>query len=345
MHKKVLIAAALAACTLTASAQVSLSELAGKYHLQGECNFWESALASLVTPHEDFTFSMSLQEDNTFHLSSFFYSGMDGSWVPLDYSATAEYHPDERLLYVYPTEWMWDEYMNTFMDPYSHDPMLYFAVEKDTHGNITLSTTPNSVGFYVLTDRGEGNKFYYAIDYPDALTATKVATYQSVTPNTIAGEYDLFFYDFDGKGKKTTFTINRNGNDFTLTGMFGDKEVHPLYFEPDGKGVYAEVQRKVNDSGYYTYYFGGVVGECRVSFHFDADGNLVSDNYITYTPNWSQWVDALNAVAKKKEQTAIEETAVELPESQQTTAYDLQGRPANSRSSIVIRNGRKVMRK
>lgn len=341
MHKKVFITAALAAFALCASAQVSQSELAGKYHLQGECSIWDKSFASLVNPHDDFTFNMTAQDDGTFLLSSFFYSGMDANWTPLTYSATARYSAAEGLLYVYPTEWMWDEYMGTFMDPYNHDPMLYFAVSRDVHGNISLATTPNSLGFYVMTNLGEGNKFYYAIDYPGEVHATKVQTYASVSPSNIAGDYDVTYTDFDGRSHTTSFTIRRNGSEFVLTGMFGDHEEHPLFFEPDGKGVYANLQRKVNDAGRYTYYFGSVVGECRVSFSFDADGRLVADNYITYTPDWRNWYDAVTAVATKQGMDGIATVTTSTPAAS-TVARDLQGRPATSNTGLVIRDGRKM---
>lgn len=340
MYKKVFSAVAIAAFTLGASAQISRSELAGKYHLQGEYEIWDNSFASLVNPHDDFTFTMTEQSDGTFLLSSFFYSGMDANWTPLSYSATAYYNAAEGLLYVYPTEWMWDEYMGTFMDPYSHDPMLYFAVTRDTHGNISLATTPNSVGFYVMTNLGEGNKFYYAIDYPDEVHATKLQTYASVTPSNIAGDYDVTYTDFDGHSRTTSLTIKRNGSDFTLTGLFGDKEEHPLYFEPDGKGVYANLQRKVDGNGRYTYYFGSVVGECRVSFSFDAEGRLVADNYITYTPDWRTWYDALTTVATKKGQAGVEKLTASKTEQ---VTYNLSGRPGKSPASIVIRDGRKMI--
>lgn len=330
------------AFAFSANAQISHSELAGKYHLQGQCNLWDNSFANLVTPHDDFTFNMTAQDDGTFRLSNFFYSGMDANWTPLAYSATARYSAAEGLLYVYPAEWMWDEYMGTFMDPYSHDPMLYFLVQKDGNGNISLTTTPNSLGFYVMTNLGDGNKFYYAIDYPGEVRATKLQTFSTVSPTTIAGDYDVTYTDFDGRSHNTTFTINRQDSGFTLTGMFGDKEEHPLYFEPDGKGVYANLLRKVDNNGRYTYYYGGVVGECRVSFSFDADGRLVSDNYITYTPDWRTWYDALTAVATKKGQAGIAPLTVPQPDRK---AYNLNGRPAGASSSIVIRDGRKVIQK
>ncbi len=346
MNKKVIVMT-LALLSLAVQAQVSLSELPGKYHLQGQCDIWDQSFASLVTPHDDFTFTMTQGEDGVLYLSSFFYSGMDGSWIPLEYSATAEYHANEKLLYVYPTEWMWDEYMGVFMDPYSHDPMLYFAVEKDSRGDITLTTTPNSVGFYVLTDRGEGNQFYYALDYPGEVRATKLRTYASVNASTLPGEYEMNYSDFDGKPLKTTFSILRTNNGFVLTGMFGDQEQHPLYFEADGRGVYTEIQRKVNAQGRYTYYFGGVVGECRVSFSFDAEGQLVADNYITYTPDWSNWHDALQAVATKVGQSGVLRTT---DNGQRTTdsgrSFDLQGRAyvRQPKSGLYIQHGRKVIR-
>lgn len=326
---------------LSASAQVSAEQLVGKYRLQGRCDLWDGSFGAIVTPHEDFTFTIMPGEEGEFLLSSFFYGGMDADWVPLEYSATARYSPSEVLLYVYPTEWMWDNYMSIFMDPYSHDPMLYFAVERDSQGAIHLTTTPNSVGFYALTDMGEGSKFYYALDYPEALHATKLQTYASVTANTLAGDYTLAYNDFDGKPHTTTFTIERDGPTFLLTGMFGDKEKHILHFDEDGCGVYFNVQRKVNEAGLYTYYFGSVVGECRVGFSFDAKGRLVADNYFTYTSDWTTWHDALDAVAQKADQAGV--AMVQMPSAASAATYDLAGRPASTRAGIMLREGRKSL--
>lgn len=341
MHKRLIFTAAFAALALAASAQVRQSELAGKYHLKAKSELWNATYANLVTVHDDFTFTMTEQEDGSFLLSSFFYSGMDASWTPLSYSATAQYSPSEQLLYVYSTEWMWDDWMDTFMDPMRDkdapgSPMLYFMVSKDNDGHITLTTGKNSAGFYVLRN----SQWEYAIDYPDVLSATKVECYNSVTPSTIVGEYDMSYYDFNGKKGTTTFSIERKGNGYILTGMFGDTHEHPLFFDADGKGVYADVDVVINSQSRYTYYWGSVVGECRVMFHFDAEGRLVSDNYITYTPNWSTWYDALYAVATKQGAEGISNAIVNREFSNSQT-FDLQGHPAAGRTGIVIRDGRK----
>lgn len=341
MHKRLIFTAAFAALALAASAQVRQSELAGKYHLKAKSELWNATYANLVTVHDDFTFTMTEQEDGSFQLSSFFYSGMDASWTPLSYSATAQYSPSEQLLYVYSTEWMWDDWMDTFMDPMRDkdapgSPMLYFMVSKDNDGHITLTTGKNSAGFYVLRN----SQWEYAIDYPDVLSATKVECYNSVTPSTIVGEYDMSYYDFNGRKGTTTFSIERKGNGYVLTGMFGDTHEHPLYFDADGKGVYADVDVVINSQSRYTYYWGAVVGECRVMFHFDAEGRLVSDNYITYTPNWSVWYDALDAVATKKGgEAGVEAVAMDRP-AEHAVKYDLSGRRAQNGSRLYIEGGK-----
>lgn len=342
MHKLYSIFAA-ALVALSAHAQVSQSELAGKYHLQGEAELWSSVFANKVTIHDDFTFQMTDAGDGTFQLSSFFYSGMDASWVPLPYSATATFSPSEQLLYVYSTEWMWDDWMDLFMDPQRDEagagkPMLYFLVGKDRSGHITLTTGKNSAGFYGLRN----GQFEYAIDYPDVLSATKVDTYASVTPATLPGEYTMSYRDFYDREATTDFTIKKSGAGYVLTGMFGDKHEHPLFFDADGTGVYCEVEAGINEQSYYTYYFGSIVGECRVMFHFDEQGNLVSDNYITYTPDWRTWYDAFDAVATKNSTDGI--TTATTTTSAAARTYDLSGRQASQAAGIIVREGKKMIK-
>ena len=338
----------LLSVSVKATAQVSSSELAGKYHLTATPEIWAPQYEGLVTPHDDFTFTLTAQEDGTFTLSSFFYSGMDANWTPLAYGATAEFNAQEQLLYVYAAEWMWDEYMGIFMDPYRKDPadpMIYFIVKKGADGRITLSTLENCVGFYVNVNQ----QWEYAIDYPGSLLAEKVDTYASVTAATLPGAYTLTCKDFDGQTQTFDVTISERGGHYYVTGLLGDEKEHEMYFEPDGRGVYVEKTVDVNGSGYYTYYLGSIVGECRVGFHFDATGRLVADNYFCYTPDFSTWYDALEGVMVKKGTEGLAPslslTPSPLPRGGKARdgMYGIDGRVAGGERGIVVHGNKKII--
>lgn len=345
MHKRLFFTAALATLALTASAQVKESELAGKYHLQAHYELWEGISANDVYAHDDFTFSLEDQGDGTFCLYSFFYNGMDASWQRLGYGATAQFSPAEQLLYVYQTPWLWDEYMGKFMESYGYGqgegPMMYFQVQKDPKtGAIRLASTENSLGFYHQTYYQGQSSFIYAIDYPGVVSATKVETYASVRPADLPGDYTLTYNDENGRTKTTAFTITASAGEsaYTLTGIFGSKKAYEVHLDADGRGCYIPLERS-EQGGYYVSYFGSNVGDCRVSFSYDAQGRLVADNYFSYSPDFRTWVDAFHAVAEKKEAEGIE--CVSAPVSVKGT-YGLSGRPVAGRAGFVIRDGRKM---
>lgn len=354
MSKKILFAAVLAAFAQSSVAQVRQSELAGKYHLQAQYELWEGISENDVYAHDDFVFSLEEQSDGTFLLYSFFYNGMDSSWNRLGYGATAEFSPSEQLLYVNQTPWLWDEYMGKFMESYGYGqgdgPMMYFQVQKDPKtGAITFASTENSLGFYHSTFYQGTTQFVYAIDYPGVVKATKLDTYASVKPANLPGEYSMTYKDYDGRSQTTSFTISAVGSKYTMTGIFGSKKTYDVYFEADGKGIYIPIERSENN-GHYVSYFGTNVGDCRVSFRFDADGRLIADNYFCYSPDFKNWVDAFEAVATKNGSDGIESVTTET---KNQPTYDIWGRiyhehpsngAANGRSNIVIRNGKKVLK-
>lgn len=338
--KKIAFLTLLAVCFSSLMAQVRQSELAGKYHLTAKCQLWDNSFANQVFPHEDFVFNLEAQEDGSFLLYSFFYNGMDESFVPLGYSATATFSAQEQLLYVYPTAWMWDEFYQQFMDPYSDNPMLYFAVKRDANGVISLASTPNSLGFYYLTTLNGESKFVYAIDYPEAVTATKLDTYASVTRATLSGDYTMSYVDADNRQQSTTFTIRPDSDgSFTLTGIFGDATPRKVHFEFGEKGIWLPFTHDIS-GGYYVNYFGSYVGDCRVSFSFDANGRLVLDNFFSYSPDFRNWIDVLAAVAVKSGSSI--ESQQPLDNNQQPL-YDLSGRRTTSFRGLGIIGNRVVL--
>lgn len=327
--KKICILTSLAAFALGCSAQITGADLAGKYHLQASYNFWEAQFETKVYAHDDFVFSLEEQQDGSFRLYSFFYNGMDGQWQRLGYSATAQYSPMEQLLYVYQTPWLWDEYMGQFMESYGYGqnggPMIYFLVERDPKtGALTFASTENSLGFYFNMYYQGQNQFVYAIDYPGVIRAKKLDTYASVTPATLPGHYTMSYKDEEGRQQTTSFTISAVADGFELSGIFGDKTARPVFFEQDGKGIYLNLGRE-EKNGYYVSYFGSNVGDCRVSFSFDADARLVADNYFSYSPDFVHWTDAFGAVAVKEGTEGIDLTT-SGPDNRKTYIYDLQGR-------------------
>ncbi|MBQ0056225.1 MAG: hypothetical protein KBT20_01100 [Bacteroidales bacterium] len=339
--KNILFSVLLTLFPVACLAQVQQSELAGKYHLTATCEYWEASFADKVYAHDDFVFYLEAQEDGTFLLYSFFYNGMADNFAPLGYGATATYSYAEQLLTVISTPWMWDEYMGQFMDPYSHDPMLYFAVSRDADGRIRFSSTPNSLGFYYLGEQNGQNAFIYAIDYPGVVSASRVDTYPSVTRASLPGQYVMQYVDADGRTQTTQFSIAEGQyGAFVLSGMFGDDTPHALHFEHGNEGVYADLHHDIVD-GYYVNYFGSNVGDCRVSFHFDIDGRLVLDNPISYTPDWINWTDAFSGVATKVGSSISSVCA----KNENLPSYDLFGRPSSAASrGIHIVGDRKVWR-
>lgn len=344
--KKIYFTILFAAAALTAAAQVQRSELAGKYHFQGKYNFWEAGLEDKVYAHDDFTFSLEEQKDGTFRLYNFFYNGMDEQFQRLGYGATAEYSPAEQLLYVYQTPWLWDEYMGHFMESYGYGqgdgPMLYFLVQKDPKaGTIKLSATENSLGFYYSTYYNGQSSFVYAIDYPGVVTATQLKAYPLPAGTTCEGSYTMSYTDYDGRQQTTSFTIAEEGGALVMSGMFGDKTKRPVYYSPDRSGIYMLLDRPEN-GGYYTAYFGSNVGDCRVSFSYDADGNLVSDNYFSYSPDFKNWTDAFDAVATRTDHVGIDRITASGTSSMR---HDLSGRriDAPRKGQLYIENGRKRM--
>ena len=348
--KKIYTFALFAALAAAAQAQVTRSELAGKYHLQAKYDIWDAKYAENVYAHDDFTFSLEEQSDGTFRLYSFFYNGMDESFQRLGYCATAEFSAAEQLLTIYQTPWLWDEYMGQFMESYGYGqgdgPMMYFLVTKDPKkGTLTLSSTENSLGFYFSHYSNGQSQFIYAIDYPGVVKATQVPTFASVTPETLPGDYVMSYTDLNGKSCSTEFTIAAKGKDFVMSGMFGDATERTVYFDADGKGIHLLLDRP-EQGGYYVRYFGSNVGDCRVAFSFDADGRLVSDNYFSYSPDFKNWVDAFDAVATKKGvQDGIVSNTIDAAHKPLPT-YNLAGqRTTNSANGqVVISGGKKVIR-
>lgn len=348
--KKIYTLVLFAAMAAAASAQVAKSELAGKYHLQAQYEIWDAKYADKVYAHDDFTFSLEEQADGSFRLYSFFYNGMDDTWNRLGYGATADYSPSEQLLTIHQTPWLWDEYMGQFMESYGYGqgdgPMMYFLVQKDPKkGTVTLSSAENSLGFYFSSYSNGQSQFIYAIDYPGVVKATQVPTYKSVTPETLPGDYVMTYNDLDGKACTTEFSIAAKGKDFVMTGMFGDATERTVYFDADGKGLHLLLDRP-EQGGYYVGYFGSNVGDCRVTFSFDQDGRLVSDNYFSYSPDFKNWTDALDAVAVKK---GAQDGIGSVAANERTTApstFNLAGqRIKNSANGqVVISGGKKMIR-
>lgn len=347
--KKIYSFAIFAAFALAASAQVKQSELAGKYHLQAKYELWEGITESDVYALDEFTFSLEDQGDGTFRLYSFFYNGMDEQFQKLGYGATAQYSPAEQLLYVHQTPWLWDEYMGKFMESYGYGqgdgPMMYFQVTKDPkQGTIRLASTENSLGFYMSSYYQGQSAFVYAVDYPGVVSATKIETAPLPAADQLLGDWTLTYNDADGRQKTSDFSIAKSGKDFVMKGLFGMKKEQPLYVESDGRGLYIPLDR-VESNGYYVSYFGSNVGDCRVSFHCNAEGQLVSDNYFSYSPDFRNWTDAFDAVATRKgAQEGIAGVLNEVP-AVSAAAYDLAGRRTNAAvpGQIVVKDGRKQM--
>lgn len=336
-----------AVLALAASAQVKQSELAGKYQLRAHYDLWEGISANDVYAHDEFTFSLEEQADGSFRLFSFFYNGMNDSWQRLGYGATAQYNSTEQLLYVYQTPWLWDEFMGKFMESYGYGndngPMMYFQVQKDPKsGSITLASTENSLGFYHSTFYQGQTQFVYAIDYPGVVKATKLVTYASVSPNELPGTYVMEYKDEYGRKHTSNFSIAAHGEKYTMTDIFGSSKEYEVCFEADGRGVYIPMERS-EAAGRYTSFLGSNVGDCRVAFSFDAEGRLVSDNYFSYSPDFSTWVDAFDAVATKQGAEGVERVSLSGNECPATSAYNLLGRPASGNAGIVIKDGRKLL--
>lgn len=348
--KKLYTTIMMAALVLTATAQVTQSELAGKYHLQGKYNFWEAGQDEKVYAHDDFTFQLEAQADGTFRLYSFFYNGMNEQFERLGYGATAEYSPSEQLLYVYQTPWLWDEYMGQFMESYGYGqasgPMMYFLAQKDPKtGAVRLSSTENSLGFYYHTYSNGQSSFVYAIDYPGVVTATQLPAYKTVTRATLPGDYTLSYTDTNGRPATSQFSIRQSAGGFETIGLLGCTTALPVYFEADGCGIYIPLYRP-ESGGYYTAYFGSNVGDCRVAFSFAADGSLVSDNAFSYSPDFRNWADAFDAVAAKAgSEAAVATVVADAPQATAAT-YDLAGRRTHEAATrhIVVSGGRKVLR-
>lgn len=345
--KKIYTFALFAALGLAASAQVKQSELAGKYNLQAKYELWENITENDVYALDDFTFSLEEQSDGTFRLYSFFYNGMDEQFQKLGYGATAQYSPAEQLLYVFQTPWLWDEFMGKFMESYGYGqgdgPMMYFQVTKDPkQGTVRLASTENSLGFYMSSYYQGQSAFIYAVDYPGVVSATKIATYALPATDQLVGEWTLTYNDGSGHTKTSDFSIAKSGKDLVMKGLFGMKKEQPVYVESDGCGLYIPLDR-VENGGYYVSYFGSNVGDCRVSFHCNAEGQLVSDNYFSYSPDFRNWTDAFDAVATRKgAQEGIADVLNEAPAAP-AAAYDLAGRRTNGAvpGQIVVKAGRK----
>lgn len=347
--KKIYTIALFAALAISAQAQVTRSELAGKYHLQAKYELWEGITENDVYAHDDFTFSLEEQADGSFRLYSFFYNGMNEQFERLGYGATAHFSASEQLLTINQTPWLWDEYMGKFMESYGYGqgdgPMMYFLVQKDPKtGAIRLLSEKNSLGFYYSTYYQGQSAFVYAIDYPDVVMATQVPTFASVTAKTLPGDYTMTYTDWDGKTCTTDFSISAKGNDFVMKGMFGDTQERTVYLDADGKGAYMLLDRP-EANGYYVGYFGSNVGDCRVAFSFGENGELISDNYFSYSPDFRNWVDAFDAVATKKgAQDGID--MVPAYDRTASAAYNLSGqRIKNSANGqVVISGGKKMIR-
>lgn len=349
--KKIYTLALFAAVALAASAQVKQSELAGKYHLQAKYDLWEGTSANDVYAHDEFTFTLEEQTDGTFRLYSFFYNGMDESWNRLGYGATAQYSPSEQLLYVYQTPWLWDEYMGKFMESYGYGqgdgPMMYFLVQKDPKsGTIRLASTENSLGFYMHSYYQGQSTFVYAVDYPGVVSATKLDTRPLPATDELVGDWTLAYNDENGRAKTSEFTIEKKGKDLVMKGLFGMKKEQPMYVESDGCGLYIPLDR-VENNGYYVSYFGTNVGDCRVSFHCNAEGQLVSDNYFSYSPDFRNWTDAFDAVATKQGGADGVATLAAQPAASSSLTYSLSGCRTQSAAPgrIVIKGGRKQILK
>lgn len=347
--KKIYTFALFAALTLSASAQVKQSELAGKYHLQAKYELWENITENDVYAIDDFTFSLEEQADGSFRLYSFFYNGMDEQFQKLGYGATAQYNPTEQLLYVYQTPWLWDEFMGKFMESYGYGqgdgPMMYFQVTKDPkQGTVRLASTENSLGFYMSSYYQGQSAFIYAVDYPGVVSATKIATYALPATDQLVGEWTLTYNDGSGHTKTSDFSIAKSGKDLVMKGLFGMKKEQPVYVESDGCGLYIPLDR-VENGGYYVSYFGSNVGDCRVSFHCNAEGQLVSDNYFSYSPDFRNWTDAFDAVATRKGEADGVANVLCEDAASPAAAYDLMGRRTSAAApgQIVVKGGRKWM--
>lgn len=346
--KKIYTTLLLASAALGATAQVTQSELAGKYHFKGDYNIWEERFEDQVYAHDDFVFNLVPQSDGTFQLYTFFYNGMNEQFQRLGYGATATFSPAEQLLYVYQTPWLWDEYFGQYMESYGYGenngPMMYFQVKKDPKtGLIKMAATENSLGFYFYTMLGGQSSFYYAIDYPGVVSATQVKAYSMPAGRTCEGDYVMTYTDLDGHTQTTTFTIAREAEGLVLYGMFGDNRRRIVHEEAGRTGIYILLERD-EKAGYYVNYFGSNVGDCRVSFSYDADFNLVSDNYFSYSPDFRNWVDAFDAIAVPADKAEGISTTTVAQKAQRS--YDLAGRSVKNAAAgqIIVRDGKKILR-
>lgn len=314
--------------TSSAMAQVSVDEIAGKYVLVGD-------EPEYYIDDHGFDPATIINIDKTgaksFSLSNFFYdtSNYDGAQISLNGS-----FQDAGDWSNYPTvqniRFEWDNSDVYLYNPAaeSEDTEWFFFAEnsfrlvtkKDADGNVILSLWPNNrikLTYYTAAD---GNWNNDALEFKNlgawqegkegSLHLQKLPQYQTVSKRGLAGEYTFQGTDADGNKVQYPVTIELDGTEYIMTGLFGDT-THPVTFTWDDTdaGIRANAVYDYDEEGNFVYGLYSFAPNGNLYISFTEDGNLAFDQSLIFTADGQNYLylnEASTAEAGSSEESPLD---------------------------------------
>lgn len=291
-----------AAVAVSAMAQVSVDDIAGKYRL--------------VPGYEPKTYiednGFNAEEiividktgDKSFAIENFYYDlqnydaerlSLNGTWY--DLGEWANYPTVQNI------QFQWD---NT--DMYLYNPAgetedtrwLFFNAnsfrllpKKTADGNTQLYLWPNNkilLSYYSATNGSYDNP---ALEFENlgawsegkegSLHLERLPQYTTVTKRGLVGDYVVSGKDNDGNVLSYNVSIALDGTSYVMTGLFGDT-THPLTFTWDASdaGIHAKYLAEYDEEGYYTFCLESYAASMNIFVSFTEDGNLAFDHSLYY---------------------------------------------------------------
>lgn len=294
---------AVAFCSMSAMAQVSVDNLAGKYVLEGDEPVY------YIEDHGFQNDNIVLLErtgNNTFSLDNFYYdmSDYDGNRIKLngtfqDLGEWASYPTVQDIQFQY------DATNVFFYNPYAEteDTEWFFPyynsfrllTQLDENGTPNLYLWPNNsilLTYYTAADENWSNP---ALEFVNkgawnaetnpvgSLHLKRLPQYQTVTKRGIVGEYTVKGKDDDGNEVSYKVSIDLDGTDYIMTGLFGsDAPSLTFVWDDTDAGIHAYPAYTWDEEGNATSFLESYAPNTGIYISFTEDGNLAFDHALYY---------------------------------------------------------------
>lgn len=300
--KKIYSLLATALCAASAMAQVSVDDLAGKYVLVGDeptyyiedHGFDPSNIVILdrtgakTFALDNFYYDMTDYDGNQITLAGTFYD--QGEWAnyPTVQNIQFTYDATNVFFYNYAAESGDTEWLVPFYNSFR------LLTQKDADGTPNLYLWPNnSILLTYYANESWDNK---ALEFVNkgawnaetnpvgSLHLRRLPQYQTVSKRGLAGEYTVKGKDGDGNEVSYKVTIELDGTDYIMTGLFGASAPALTFtWDDTDAGIRANAVYNYDDEGNYVSGVYSYAPNGNIYISFTEDGNLSFDHTVVYT--------------------------------------------------------------